>query len=106
MPVKIPAAHEPVIPSYSDEIVIIMGHHAAGRSVGEVCQRFDSVDISKLEAKFPAMNCKTIIDGEMIDFIAEEYYAKILRTEFPSANVKYIRNNIFVSYFFYKLIID
>ena len=95
MPVKIPAPYEPVIPACSDEIVIVMGHHAVGRSVGEVCQRFDSVDISKLEARFPAINGATIIDTQIIDFIAEEYYAKSLRSEFPSANVKYIRNNIF-----------
>lgn len=95
MPVKIPAAHEPVIPACSDEIVIVMGHHAIGRLVCEVCQRFDSVDIRRLEARFSAINGETIIDGEMIDFIAEEYYAKSLRSEFPSANVKYIRNNIF-----------
>lgn len=72
MPVKIPAPYEPVIPACSDEIAVIMGHHAIGRSVGEVCQRFDS-------AEFPSVyGLDNLIDAQRLlaDFgIVSEIFA-------------------------------
>lgn len=95
MPVKIPASYEPVVPECSDQIVIVMGHHAIGRAMVESCKRFGAAGGSSLETRFHTLNGSTLLDGQIIDFIAEHYYAKPLMTEFPSAQVRYVRNNLF-----------
>ena len=41
MPVKAPAEHEPVLFPYMDEVVIVMGTHAIGKPLREVCHRVD-----------------------------------------------------------------
>lgn len=57
--------------------------------------RFCAIYRNKLEAGLQDIHGGTVLDAQIIGFIAEEYYAKSLRSDFPSANVKYIRNNIF-----------
>ena len=51
-PIKIPGAHEPVIPQEAGEIVVIMGFHSIGRPIGEVCQRLSPGDLDKMRAEF------------------------------------------------------
>lgn len=40
-PVKVPAAHEPVVPAWSEVVLIVAGLSALGRPLGEVCYRVD-----------------------------------------------------------------
>ena len=40
-PLKVPAAHEPVIPSAATLVVVVMGADAIGRPLGEVAHRSD-----------------------------------------------------------------
>lgn len=87
-PVKIPADYEPVIPANANEILVVMGHHTAGRKLKEVCQRFETCGKS---LNMPA-DIKT--NSEIIDLIANKYYIEPLRKKFPDISVKYFRNNI------------
>lgn len=92
-PVKIPAKHEPVIPSNVNEIFVVMGLNAIDRPISEVCQRFHTADKSKLLAQFPNINDNTLVTRSIIDFIAEAYYVKPLDQEFPGVPVTYISND-------------
>lgn len=50
--------------------------------------RFCAIYRNKLEAGLQDIHGGTVLDAQIIGFIAEEYYAKSLRPDFPSANVK------------------
>ena len=89
-PIKIPNDNEPVIPQNVNEIFIVMGLNALGRPVGEVCHRFDK---EKLKAKFPEINEKFLVNIELINFIAEEFYINPLRKKFPDVKINFIKNN-------------
>jgi probable selenium-dependent hydroxylase accessory protein YqeC len=41
LPFKVPAAHEPVVPAWTDLLVIVTGASALGRPLGEVCCRVE-----------------------------------------------------------------
>lgn len=43
LPLKYPAAHEPVIDGDTDEIIVVCGMHALGHPAGKVCQRIELV---------------------------------------------------------------
>ncbi len=80
-------SYEPVVPGCSDGIIIIIGHHAAGHNSGLSFFVFAPYR-NKLEAGLQDIHGGTVLDAQIIGFIAEEYYAKSLRSDFPSANVK------------------
>lgn len=40
-PFKVPAAHEPVVPAWTDVVLVVAGLSALGRPLGEVCYRVD-----------------------------------------------------------------
>ena len=88
-PIKIPNENEPVIPSNVNEIFIVMGLNALGRPVGEVCHRFNK---EKLLSKFPNIDENFIVNVELIDFIAEEFYIKPLKIKFPNVKINFIKN--------------
>ena len=78
MPVKIPGPGEPVIPEETDEIVVIMGRHAVGRSLKVVCHRYD-------ENRLP----DGIVTESVLERIADEFYVRPLRYRYPKADVYY-----------------
>lgn len=41
LPLKIPADYEPVIPDYTDAVLVLAGLSALGRPLGEVCHRLE-----------------------------------------------------------------
>ena len=77
MPVKAPAEHEPVLFPYMDEVVIVMGAHAIGKPLQEVCHR---VDYAKKILKCDADKIVTAAD---IRALAEQGYAIPIQKQFP-----------------------
>lgn len=96
-PLKIPAEYEPVIPQPVDEIIVVMGLHALGRPLGEVCQRFATADTRELRATFPGLDENFPVPREMIDFIAHAYYIEPLRRKFPDTPVKFVKSDLLPS---------
>lgn len=94
-PIKIPGAHEPVIPQEAGEIVVIMGFHSIGRPIGEVCQHLSLSDVDKMRAEFPGLTAVSPVTTAMIDFIAHTYYLAPLSTseKFRNVPITYVRNN-------------
>ncbi|MFQ9568591.1 MAG: selenium cofactor biosynthesis protein YqeC [Roseburia inulinivorans] len=77
MPVKAPAEHEPVLFPYMDEVVIVMGAHAIGKPLQEVCHR---ADYAKKILKCDADKIVTAAD---IRVLAEQGYAIPIQKQFP-----------------------
>ena len=77
MPVKAPAEHEPVLFPYMDEVVIVMGAHAIGKPLQEVCHR---ADYAKKILKCDADKIVTATD---IRVLAEQGYAIPIQKQFP-----------------------
>jgi len=77
MPVKAPAEHEPVLFPYMDEVVIVMGAHAIGKPLREVCHR---ADYAKKILKCDADKIVTATD---IRVLAEQGYAIPIQKQFP-----------------------
>ena len=96
-PLKIPADYEPVIPRPVDKIVVLMGLHAIGRPVGEVCHRFGAADVRRLSAEFPELDAALPVTPAIIDLIADACYIKPLRRSFPSVPIEYVRSDLFSS---------
>lgn len=79
MPVKIPGPGEPVIPEETDEIAVIMGRQAEGRTLSVVCHRYD-------ERKLPDQ----AVTDRMLEELAKEFYIEPLRRNYPRADVFYV----------------
>ena len=77
MPVKAPAEHEPVLFPYMDEVVIVMGAHAIGKPLQEVCHR---VDYAKELLKCDADKIVTAAD---LETLAEQGYAIPIQKQYP-----------------------
>lgn len=82
LPVKLPAAHEPVIPDGVDEIVVVMGFFAVGQAIGEVCHR-------------PQLVCRCLgkplshhLTEEDLKKLVEEGYRKPLARRYPDVSIK------------------
>ena len=82
LPVKLPAAHEPVIPDGVDEIVVVMGFFAVGRTIEEVCHR-------------PQLVCRCLgeplshhLTEEDLQKLVEEGYRKPLQRRYPNVSIK------------------
>ena len=81
MPVKFPAAHEPVIPENVNEIQVVMGLHAIGHPFCEVSHRLELV--------------KQCLDVSDTDLVTElhlgklylEGYQKPLQEKYPNAKI-------------------
>jgi len=89
---KIPKEGEPVIPENTDEIVVIMGKHAIGRTVRTVCQRFESVPE---EDRLCAGD--TVVTEDLMREIAERYYLVPLSVKFPKVKIRFRQSDMFVS---------
>lgn len=45
LPFKVPASHEPVVPAWTDLLLIVVGASALGRPLGEVCCRVEVASV-------------------------------------------------------------
>ena len=81
MPVKFPAAHEPVIPKNVNEIQVVMGLHAIGYPFCEVSHRLELVkqclDVSDTDLVTETHLGKLYLEG----------YKKPLQEEYPNAKI-------------------
>ena len=86
---KIPNNKEPVIPdfiiNYISEIIVVMGVHAIGRKLSEVCYRYNL-------AKDLEYNKE--VDLDCIKYIAEKYYIKKLKDKYKNTNIKLYLNDM------------
>lgn len=81
LPLKYPNATEPVIPGSVDEIQVICGLDALGRTCKEVCHRLELVqECLKIEED-------TVILPMHIQRLVEEGYMKPLRENYPEAKI-------------------
>ena len=92
-PIKIPRENEPVIPKNVNEIFVVMGLQALGRPVGEVCHRFYASEWGALALKFPDFDGDFIVNLDLINFMAEEFYIKPLKNKFPDVKINFIKND-------------
>ena len=81
LPLKVPAAHEPVIPDNADRIVVITGLSAIGRPAKEVCHRLP------MACGLLGIGEDTIIRPEHVEQAVQHGYADRLRREHPQAQV-------------------
>lgn len=86
---KIPNDKEPVIPdfiiNYISEIIFVMGVHAIGKKLSEVCYRYNL-------AKDLEYNKE--VDLDCIKYIAEKYYIKKLKDKYKNTNIKLYLNDM------------
>ncbi|MCR5371425.1 MAG: NTP transferase domain-containing protein [Clostridium sp.] len=95
-PAKIPAAHEPVIPEHTDEILVLMGSFALGRPLSEVCFRRellpeDFFSREELTGNLSAAAGQTdpVVTEEILEELARRFYLEPLRKMYPSAKISY-----------------
>lgn len=86
---KIPNDKEPVIPdfiiNYISEIIVVMGVHAIGRKLSEVCYRYNlAKDLEYNKG----------VDLDCIKYIAEKYYIKKLKDKYKNTNIKLYLNDM------------
>jgi xanthine dehydrogenase accessory factor len=87
MPLKYPAAHEPVIPANADEIVLCVGLSALGRPAREVCHRLElAIEALRLRPEFADLDLgpDTIITPRHIEALLQEGYLRPLRARYPN----------------------
>lgn len=86
---KIPNENEPVIPdfiiNYISEIIVVMGVHAKGRKISEVCYRYNLA--KDLEYNKEA-------DLDCIKYIAEKYYIEKLQNKYKNIDIKLYLNDM------------
>ena len=81
MPIKFPAAHEPVIPENVNEIQVVMGLHAIGHPFCEVSHRLELVK-----------QCLNVSDTDLVtkahlEKLYLEGYQKPLQEKYPNAKI-------------------
>lgn len=81
LPIKFPAAHEPVIPQNADEIVVVCGLHALGRRLGEAAHR------PELAAACLGISQDTPVTAQHIQTLAEKGYAEPLARRYPDKKI-------------------
>ncbi len=82
MPIKYPAATEPVIPENASEIIVVCGLQGLGKSAKDVCHRLELVK------ECLGIQDDTIIDHCHIQKLLVEGYLKPLRTKYSNVPVK------------------
>ena len=80
-PVKFPASYEPVIPAGTDQIVIVMGFFAVGRTIAEACHRQELV--CRCLGALPDHR----LTEKDLEKLVEEGYRKPLEKRFPRAEI-------------------
>ena len=79
MPVKFPAAHEPVIPSNVNEIHVVTGLCAVGKPLKEVCHR------KELVQKCLGVSEETALTEEHLRKLLQKGYLEPLKMQYPEA---------------------
>jgi len=80
-PLKFPAAHEPVIPEGTDEIVVICGLSAIGKPAKDVCHRLELVKAAIGIAD------DTLITAEHVQKLVRTAYMMPLAEKYPGAKL-------------------
>ena len=83
---KFPAEHEPVIPENVDEIHIVTGLCAVGKSLKEVCHR------KELVQKCLGVSEDTILTKEHLEILLQKGYVEPMKKEYPKAALKIFFN--------------
>lgn len=85
MAAKVPAEHEPAVAPFTDEVVIVMGLHAVGKTVLEACHRAELVQ--------EVLGCDGahIVTREDLEVFMGEYEKKI---RLQSPNIRIFRKYI------------
>ena len=81
MPLKFPAAHEPVIYENTDEIIVVCGLCGLGKPLAEVCQR------PELVKKCLGVGDDAVIEEEHVIHLLQEGYLKPLRKKHPQMRI-------------------
>lgn len=86
---KIPNDNEPVIPhfiiNHISEIIIVMGLHAIGRKISEICYRYNllkDIDYNKE------------VDLNFVKYISNKYYVEKLKNKYKDINIKLHLNDM------------
>lgn len=80
-PLKFPAAHEPVIPEGTEEIVVICGLSAIGKPARDVCHRLELVKAAI------GIEDDTIITAEHVRELVKKAYLEPLAAKYPEAKI-------------------
>lgn len=84
MPIKFPAVHEPVVPENADEIVVVCGLHALGKTLKDVAHRLELV-----KACLGNDVCaNTIVEACHIQKLVMKGYLEPMREKYPEKNIK------------------
>lgn len=81
MPLKYPNDTEPVIPEYTDEIIVVCGLNALGRPAKEVCHRLELVKGCL------GIEDDTVVSPVHVQRLVTEGYLKPLREKYPNKKV-------------------
>ncbi|MDO4438280.1 MAG: selenium cofactor biosynthesis protein YqeC [Eubacteriales bacterium] len=82
LPAKIPIeGKEPVIPIKTDEIVVIMGKHAIGKKIHNVCHRNELQNIYSDDK---------LVTEEILEELANKFYIRPLSKKYPELKINYI----------------
>jgi len=81
LPLKFPAAHEPVIYENTDEIVVVCGLTGVGRRMGEVCHR------PELVSACLGIDDDTVIDEGHVMKLLREGYLEPLREKYSGMRI-------------------
>lgn len=81
LPVKFPAAYEPVIPEGTETIVVVMGFFAAGERIRSVCHR------PELVCGCLGVSMEHRLTQEDLQTLVEEGYRKPLARLYPTAEI-------------------
>lgn len=86
---KIPNDNEPVIPdfiiSYISEIIIVMGLHAIGRRISEICYRHNLLKDIEYNKE---------VDLDFIIYISNKYYIERLKNKYKDINIRLHLNDM------------
>ncbi len=80
-PLKFPAAHEPVIPEGTEEIVVICGLSAIGKPARDVCHRLELVKAAI------GIEDDTLITAEHVRELVRKAYRDPLSAKYPEAKI-------------------
>ena len=81
MPLKFPAAHEPVIPANAGEIIVVCGLQALGKPAREVCHRLELVKACL------GICDDTLMTADHIIRLLQEGYFKPLKRKYPGVRI-------------------
>lgn len=92
MPIKFPAEYEPVIPGNANEIVVICGLHALGKTLAEVAHRLELVKgcLNMENTKNKRSECvdeQTVVEAHHIQKLVTKGYLEPMREKYPEKKI-------------------